>query len=99
MGVNSLPKTATRQRRGCDLNPGPSAPESSTLTTWLPRHLAVYRSRSTSKHDFGHAVIRAERRLLFRECCSRSGLRAFWFQASTGNELIIQLAQPYSSAV
>jgi len=31
--VNSLPKTITRQRRGCDLNPGPSAPESSTLTT------------------------------------------------------------------
>ena len=28
MGVNSLPKTVTRQRRGCDLNPGPSAPES-----------------------------------------------------------------------
>ena len=37
MGVNSLPKTVTRQRRGCDLNPGPSAPESSTLTTRLPR--------------------------------------------------------------
>ena len=35
MGVNSLPKTVTRQRRGCDLNPGPSAPESSTLTTRL----------------------------------------------------------------
>jgi len=33
MGVNSLPKTVTRQRRGYDLNPGPSAPESSTLTT------------------------------------------------------------------
>ena len=33
MGVNSLPKTVTRQRRDCDLNPGPSAPESSTLTT------------------------------------------------------------------
>jgi len=32
MCVNSLPKTVTRQRRGCDLNPGPSAPESSTLT-------------------------------------------------------------------
>ena len=28
MGVNSLPKTVTRQRRDCDLNPGPSAPES-----------------------------------------------------------------------
>jgi len=35
MGVNSLPKTVTRQRRGCNLNPGPSAPESSTLTTLL----------------------------------------------------------------
>jgi len=26
MGVNSLPKTVTRQHRDCDLNPGPSAP-------------------------------------------------------------------------
>jgi len=31
--VNSLPKTVTRQHHGCDLNPGPTAPESSTLTT------------------------------------------------------------------
>ena len=39
MGVNSLPKTVvTRQRRDCDLNPGPSAPESSTLTARLPSH-------------------------------------------------------------
>ena len=38
MGVNSSPKTVTRQRRGCDLNPGPSAPESSMLTTRLPSH-------------------------------------------------------------
>jgi len=38
MGVNSLPKTVTRQRRDCDLNPGCSAPESSTLTTRLPSH-------------------------------------------------------------
>ena len=36
MGVNSLSETVTRQRRGCDLNPGPSAPESSALTTRLP---------------------------------------------------------------
>ena len=41
MGVNSLPKTVTRQRRDCDLNPGPSSPESSTLTTRrLPSHSA-----------------------------------------------------------
>jgi len=38
MGVNSLPKTVTRHRRDCDLNPSPSAPESSTLTTRLPSH-------------------------------------------------------------
>jgi len=36
MGVNSLPKVVTRQRRDCDLNAGPSAPESSMLTTRLP---------------------------------------------------------------
>ena len=34
--MRSLPKTVTRQRRDCDLNPGPSSPESSTLTTRLP---------------------------------------------------------------
>ena len=38
MGVNSLPKTVTRQRRGCHLNPGLSATESSMLTTRLPSH-------------------------------------------------------------
>ena len=36
--MNSLPKTVTRQHRGCDLNSGPSATESSTLSTWLPSH-------------------------------------------------------------
>ena len=29
MGVNSLPKIVTRQRRDCDLIPSPFAPESS----------------------------------------------------------------------
>ena len=36
--MNSLPKTVTRQRRDCDLNPGSSAPESNTITTRLPSH-------------------------------------------------------------
>jgi len=36
--MNSLPKTVTRQHRDCDLNPGPSVPECSTLTTRLPSH-------------------------------------------------------------
>jgi len=39
--VNSLPKTVTRQRRVCALNPGPSAPESTTLTTGLPGNSPV----------------------------------------------------------
>jgi len=42
MGVNSLPKTVIRQRRDCDLNPRPSVPESSTLTTRLTSHPYVY---------------------------------------------------------
>ena len=33
--MNSLPKTVAPQRRDCDLNPCPSAPESSTLTSRL----------------------------------------------------------------
>ena len=40
MGVSSLPLTVTGQRRDCDLNPGPSAPESSTLSTRLRSHPA-----------------------------------------------------------
>jgi len=41
MGVNSLPKSVTRQLHDCDLNPGSSVPESSTLTTWLPSHSTI----------------------------------------------------------
>jgi len=52
MSVNSLPKTVTRQRRDCDLNPGPSAPESSMLTTRLPSH-PVYIRISYNKESRG----------------------------------------------
>ena len=47
--MNSLPKTVTRQHRGCDLNPGPSAPEPSTLTTRLPSHPKLESTRAKSK--------------------------------------------------
>jgi len=56
MDVNSLPKTVTRQRRGCDLNPGPFAPESSTLTTRLPSHPEVH----AHKRDI--SVLKSEQR-------------------------------------
>jgi len=36
--MNNLPKTVIRRRRDCDLNLGPSAPQSSTLTNRLPSH-------------------------------------------------------------
>jgi len=51
MGVNSLPKTVTRQRRDCDLNPGPSAPESSTPTTRLPSHPKSLQTIAINKTD------------------------------------------------
>ena len=49
MGMNSLPKTVTRQRRDCDLNAGPSVPESSTLTTRLPKYPEAILSNNTRK--------------------------------------------------
>ena len=40
--MSSLPTTVTRQRRDCDLNPGPSAPESSKLTTGLNEVITAF---------------------------------------------------------
>ena len=65
MGVNSLPKTVTRQRRDCDLNPGPSALESSTLTTRLPSHwhMAGEKSVTTSEIHSAEAMVHRKPRL------------------------------------
>ena len=57
MGVNSLPKTVTRQRRDCDLNPGPSAPESSTLTTRLPSHPYTYGTSTLLYRTHTHRAV------------------------------------------
>ena len=54
MGVNSLPKTVTRQRRSCDLNPGPTEHESSTLTTRLPSQPQQGDPDPHIKHDSLH---------------------------------------------
>jgi len=37
-GCAQFSKTVTQQHRGCDFNLGPTAPESSMLTTWLLSH-------------------------------------------------------------
>ena len=59
MGRNSLPKAVTRQRRDCDLYPGPTAPESSTLTARLASHLVNkdYRIRRSSSTKFDGAGV------------------------------------------
>ena len=54
--MNSLPRTVTRQRRGCDLNPGRSAPESSTLTNRLPSHPHVDPVLAELRSSFVHAT-------------------------------------------
>ena len=57
MGVNSLPKTLTRQLRDCDLNPGPSVPEPSTLTTRLPSHPNSFCLCNFSSHEVGVTLL------------------------------------------
>jgi len=77
IGVNSLPKTVTRQRLGCNLDPGPSAPESSTLslTSRLPsqptlrysnlrRCQFVFTSRAAAGLHTTHTHTQAGRRYL-----------------------------------
>ena len=76
MGVNSLPKTVTRQRRGCDLNPGPSAPESSTLTTRLPSHPRSHyqtniNSSWTPRDELPHAHSAVERAIDAINCMAK----------------------------
>jgi len=70
MSVNSLPKTVTRQRRDCDLNPGPTAPESSTLTTRLPSYpnvnVASDKNELGTKQSIVNKLPRAKSRLTRR---------------------------------
>ena len=58
MGVNSLPQTC-RLRRGCDLNPGPSAPESSTLTSRLLSHPILFIEGTETAHTGPSCVLDA----------------------------------------
>jgi len=50
-GVNSLPMTVNRQRRDCDLNPGPSVPESSILTMHSANEPPLYRMGYDNDED------------------------------------------------
>ena len=84
MRVNRLPKTVTRQRRGCDLNPGLSALESSKLNIRLPSHpnnglqcqnTTVYRSNVSLFKIYRmntHSELIAPHLLLSAVACSTS---------------------------
>ena len=75
-------KTVTRQRRDCDLNPGPTAPESSTLTTRLPSQRRALSSKPVGRRFCRRSVEQTERRMdrctdgqtdarsLHRPCCT-----------------------------
>jgi len=71
MSVNSLPKTVTRQHLGCDLNPGPSAPESSTYAR-LPSHpdkkpiwVPIVDKGQTDARPFAYYAARVDNSSLF----------------------------------
>ena len=77
MGVNSLPKTVTRQHRGCNLNPCPSALESSTLTAWLPSHPLKCTAQISTTAD--PVKFRKLLKILLWSCCKHwlTGLQNF----------------------
>ena len=61
--VNRLPKTVTRRRRGCDLNPGPTVPESSTLKAKFHYTSLIYCTLFT---DHQTVVIHSSRDVFFQ---------------------------------
>jgi len=76
--VNSLPKTVIRQRRGCDSNPGPSAPESSTLTTRLPSHLPYEGTRKVGAYEIRAVSVTGHGRLSQAEIANRHAVQVMY---------------------
>ena len=61
--MNRLLKTVTRRRRGCDLNPGPTVPESSTLKAKFHYTSLIYCTLFT---DHQTVVIHSSRDVFFQ---------------------------------
>ena len=76
MDVNSLPKTVTRQRHGCDMNQGPSAPESSTLTIRLTSH-PVWRGIRNKLYYSRQSPSGVCRKYAFTHCARWCSLKTF----------------------
>ena len=83
-----MPETVTRQRRGCDLNPGPSAPESNTLTTRLPSRPQVDAGRGTDSCNL--QCVRSVSTGRARSCGRRewtSGWMDGWIDSTTASAI------------
>jgi len=79
--VNSLPKTVTRQRDDCHFNPGPSVPESSMLTTWLPSHPHPVKCKNRHSLQFTinkivYKIFGAMSKDLYIEICEHFGIES-----------------------
>jgi len=74
MGVNSLPKTVTRQRRDCDSNPFSSEPESGTLTTRPPSHPGMMHPQESPPKRGLHNAVRGRDRLMLNCVSSHTEL-------------------------
>jgi len=61
--VNSLPKTVTQPRRDYNFNPGPCAPEPSTLTTRLRHYRVKFRLLLQSRRKLFAIGIFLQRRV------------------------------------
>ena len=100
MGVNSLPKTVTRQHRGCHLNPDPTAPESSMGYLYLFSTSIKYRVRQTvpsinnrcreemlASWPAAAFFCSASRNTSSRSflCSSVSGLTSSWYHAGSAD--------------
>ena len=76
MGVNSLPKTVTRQRCSYALNLGPSAPASSTLTTRQRSNPCMTRWQNFQSRDFrdwGKVLVRRFLNFFTAQCSKAEG--------------------------
>ena len=89
MDVNSLPKTVTRQHRRCDLNIGPSVPESSTLTTRLPSHPLQKRQMDNIilSTCYLYCIYRASCLLVYQENVPKQGGGKQSYTTNNSNQL------------
>ena len=98
--MNSLPKTVTRQRRDCGLNPGRSAPESSTLPSHMTTVTGVNIDARAWHDCVGYIVPRCSIQAVgnnTRVCVCVSMFAGVWLGASE-RRIVAQIWRYFSPA-